>query len=741
MRYINWREIAGLPGTKPRKVPWSAAAGAPIDPHDPASWLSEQAVRATGLPVGIVLTDDDPYFLLDLDDCLMPDNAWHPDAVALCSMFPGAAMEVSHNGRGLHVMGRVDAAALGARRHKWDHGAVACEFYHTKRFVALGRGMQGNIDLDWTSVLTRVVPPAAVVATVVLSDAPVPEYTGPENDDELVQIMLHARGSAAAVFGDKATLADLWQGNTAALCRAFPSVSGDEFDRSSADAALMSHLAFYTGKNAARMDRLFRRSALVRDKYLEREDYRVSTISGAVSMCKKVYDKPRVADVPATFASLMSVQEQEVYFRGCVYISSEHAIMVPTGEIMKPAAFKAVYGGHEFLMSADGRKPTMNAFEAFTENRMSKFPKVRRTRFKPQLPFGVPLDESGAVITERVLYADGVNVHMPTVIPTVRGDVAPFLDLLAKMLPVTQDREILLAWMASCVQNQGKKFLWSPVLQGTKGNGKSFIGEVLYYCMGERYSWKAKANKIDARFNSYLRNRTFIFVEEMHMFAKYEMLETLKDYITGTRQEIEGKGTDVMMDADYCANWFFCTNHRDAVIKERDDRRFSVFFTAQQSREDMVRDGMLTGDYFPRLWDWARKGGFAAMRAWLLDYAIPADLDPAGRCFLAPDTSSTAEAIETSYGAAEQYIMEAVASDTVGFRGGWISTWAASKLLKDVGIKRTPRKLAAILENLGYVARGRMTVGLMQEEMSRPHLWSLPTVNGDYAVAQGYVRA
>ncbi|MFR4804189.1 MAG: hypothetical protein ACLT98_13270 [Eggerthellaceae bacterium] len=38
-------------------------------------------------------------------------------------------------------------------------------------------------------------------------------------------------------------------------------------DRSAADMALCSHLAFWCGRDAGRMDRIFRRSGLMRDKW------------------------------------------------------------------------------------------------------------------------------------------------------------------------------------------------------------------------------------------------------------------------------------------------------------------------------------------------------------------------------------------------------------------------------------------------------------------------------------------
>ena len=107
---------------------------------------------------------------------------------------------------------------------------------------------------------------------------------------------------------------------------------------------------------------------------------------------------------------------------------------------------------------------------------------------------------------------------------------------------------------------------------------------------------------------------------------------------------------------------------------------------------------------------------------------------------MAPETSSTSEAIEASYGVAEQHILEAVADNVQGFRGGWISTYAVSELLRENGIKRSPRKVGFMLEALGYENRGRSTMPIMQEHLKRPYLWALPGTETDYLVAQQYVK-
>jgi primase-polymerase (primpol)-like protein len=138
-------------------------------------------------------------------------------------------------------------------------------------------------------MLLKYVPRRGDVDGVLPTEVD-PAYTGPADDDKLIAMMLRSSGSAATKFGAKASVADLWNANEAVLSGFYSAYDGGKgFDQSSADAALMSQLAFWTGKDMARMDRLFRRSALMRDKYRNRDDYRRDTIGGAVHMCKNVY--------------------------------------------------------------------------------------------------------------------------------------------------------------------------------------------------------------------------------------------------------------------------------------------------------------------------------------------------------------------------------------------------------------------------------------------------------------------
>lgn len=100
---------------------------------------------------------------------------------------------------------------------------------------------------------------------------------------------------ARAARGTGPLFSRLWDGDTAPYGN----------DHSKADQALINMLAFWTGKDTARMDRLFRSSGLMRDKW-NRSDYRTRTLDLAVTTTANVYT-PGQADPDAVLAAQSAI--------------------------------------------------------------------------------------------------------------------------------------------------------------------------------------------------------------------------------------------------------------------------------------------------------------------------------------------------------------------------------------------------------------------------------------------------
>lgn len=716
-QWINYKLVPRDDG-RVDKIPLDPRTGSTCDAHDPKVWMTAKEAMATGLPLGFVFTDTDPNFFIDIDHCKLPDGTWSSVARDLCSRFAGCAIEVSQSNEGLHIFG---TQPPGDWPHCSDNKTIGTQFYTTKRFVALtGLGIEGNAGIVPTpEIYAQFISeyfPAGPMATPgdISKDwtlVPTEDWDGPENDDELIAKMLRSK-SARGILGNTATLKQLWDADEGALGKTYPDTMGTQgrpFDRSLADAALCSHLAFWTGKNCKRMDTLFRQSALMRDKWDARGNYYSQrTILNAISMCSKVYQQRRKPDSAVSPTDpdkpgfqYFTLQSQKELFAGCCYVRDIHRVFVPdTGALLKPEQFRAVFGGYVFTIDALGNSTTRNAWEVFTESQAIRFPRVHSTCFRPELAPGEIIHWEGSRY---------VNTYVPIITECVKGDPTPFLNLLSKILPVSHDRSILLSYMAACVQYPGVKFQWSPLLQGVQGNGKSFIGTCLVHAIGERYTHVLDSKDISNIFNAWLRGKLLILIEEVYTKERIDTIEALKWMIANRRVPMQAKGQD-QITGDNRANFFMCSNHKDAVHKTRADRRFCVFYTAQQVFEDLAASGM-EGDYFPKLYEWARTGGFAIVNQYLQSYTIPDEMNPATSCHRAPVTSSTNDVIVGSRSVVEQDVIEAIESGRPGFIGGWVSSIAFNTLLKEVHLKIPTNKQKDILREIGYAPHPALTRG------------------------------
>lgn len=766
---------ASRPG-KTFKYPIDIATGRKHDLTDRSAWRTHDQVSAwigerTDHGCGFVFTEEDPFFFLDIDGQFV-QGQWSELATGLVGRLPGVAVEVSQSHTGLHLIGQYRGARPVHGCKPAKHLGLPLELYTADRFVALtGLSAVGSAEHDATEALQAVIAdyfPASLGAELQdgwWSEESVPEWTGFTDDEELLRVAMLSV-SAASAFGGRASFADLWHADADKLAATYPGDNGRPWDGNSADMALAQHLAFHTGKNAQRMLELMQRSALAREKW-ERPDYLPRTIRKACSLQVDVFKRREVQPPAATYereraaaaradseasctmpvpervvgSTYLSPDDQMRLFAGCCYASEPHKILTPDGYLYSSEQFNALFGGYTYIMDDEGARKVRNAFECFTQSQAVRFPKTRGVCFKPDKPPGAVVHTGGR---------SRVNTYVPIAVPREPGDVQPFMDHLAKMLPNKQDRMTLLAYMAACVQHQGVKFQWAPLIQGVEGNGKTLLALCVAEAIGARYVHWPLAKDIDNTFNSWLWGNIFYAVDEIFIEeTSAHVLETLKPMITANRGgiQITQKGVD-QTTQDICGNFFFLTNHRNAIKLKLNDRRVAPFFTAQQKRADLARDGMDYA-YFQALIGWFEDGGYAKVSEFLHTWAIPHELNPMHHS-RKPHTSTTGEALEAGQGRVEQEVLEAIDAGTPGFQGGWISSTALAGLLERMRVNLPKARYKDMMTDLGYELHPRLTDGRVNQvvlpDNNKPRLYvrtgsGLDMITDPKLVAEAYQAA
>lgn len=136
-QWVCWRFVPDPGGGKARKTPLQLN-GRDARVNDPATWSSFHdclsAAVAHGWGVGFVFTDRDPYFGIDLDDCLGPGGIadW---ARRVLDLAGDTYCEVSPSGAGLKLWLRGAPPHSGRVRLRDDEHEFEC--YASKRFFTV----------------------------------------------------------------------------------------------------------------------------------------------------------------------------------------------------------------------------------------------------------------------------------------------------------------------------------------------------------------------------------------------------------------------------------------------------------------------------------------------------------------------------------------------------------------------------------------------------------------------------
>lgn len=712
----------------------------PCNAQDPKNWLTGEEAEALagllGCGIGVVISEGSGLFCVDIDGAVV-EGAWTPLAIDLMGRFPGAYIEASVSERGAHIIGTTQPLP----EHRSKNVELHVECYTRARFIYLGRYLGGDANTDHTPALAALIAEHFGEAVTSLTDWTDTAQGGNPLDDDQAVLMMLANARSSSVFGGRATFMQIWNADETALAKAFPPNDADIYDRSSADMSLAQRLAWATGSNCERVLRMMLREdcKLHRDKW-NREDYLPRTIMRACAQQQEWYVRKQAAAVstpplaapapPPSTASegssaipspppaplivaerLLTDTSQRDFFKGWTYIADKNAVMLPNGLIYGKDTLDNYIGGYQFVHSIDGQKMTGSAFEAFVRSPYQHHPKVESTCFVPALEYRAVRENSHK-------YKE-INLYKPIVTPRLKGDPTPFLDFLSKLIPDERDRDAYLYYLAAMVQNVGVKFMWCPVMVGVQGNGKSTIGDIMEFCIGEEYAHRAKSEEMHEKFNSVFVTKLLVVLDEVHSDDRAQLQDILKSFVTARRLEVRPMYGEKAMK-DVCFNLLLFSNNPDGIRMSLEERRYAPFFCPQQYAEDLERDG-LTKEYFIALRRWFhdpangvlqdasagnhRNTGFAIVNDYLRQLVIPDELNPAVDAIRAPITTSTATAVRASLGAVEQEVYEAIESGRSGFRNGWVSGAQLDMLLTQLRKAHAIRRHArpAMLKKLGYI--------------------------------------
>ncbi|MCE9547632.1 MAG: hypothetical protein K8T25_19355 [Planctomycetia bacterium] len=250
-QWVCWK-YEPRPDQKPGKPLVNPMTGDNADHSKPSTWATyDQALASyradSGYEgVGFVFAVTDPFCGIDLDDCRDPHTGELQDWATKIIDRLATYTEVSPSRTGVKLWLKATKPGAYCTKAFGGKGGKVEMFDHHRYFTFTGQHLAGTP----TTPQSRQAEADALYEEVFGSAKPattqiVVDSGASRNDAEIV-----AKASAT-----NAKFARLWAGDIAG-----------HGSQSEADSALVFHLVFHT-KDARQVDRLFRRSGLMRDKW------------------------------------------------------------------------------------------------------------------------------------------------------------------------------------------------------------------------------------------------------------------------------------------------------------------------------------------------------------------------------------------------------------------------------------------------------------------------------------------
>ena len=269
---------------KPKKVPINARTGMEAKSDDPSTWCDFATAAASAVEFAGIgfMFGGSGYFGVDIDGIAdeIADFTNGSDG-SIVSEFTGALRsytELSQSGTGIHIICKGSLPGEGNRHEN-------VEMYDSGRYFAMTGDIIGNF-FQISDGSENIKPlyekyigahrksekssPSAISIRPRMS----------KTEDELLHMAMNSRQGLA--------FSELYAGHW----------EGKYSSQSEADMALCSMLAFWCGRDTAMMDKLFRRSGLMREKWERKQSgttYGALTLQKAAATCDKVFS-PKTDD-------------------------------------------------------------------------------------------------------------------------------------------------------------------------------------------------------------------------------------------------------------------------------------------------------------------------------------------------------------------------------------------------------------------------------------------------------------
>lgn len=558
---------------KRTKVPISASGTATGTNSEYAhTWVTyDEAIKAADKHGynGVGFTIPQGYFFLDIDHKELTD----PFVQLMLERFNSYA-EYSVSGGGIHIYGKYDIDRVPTYLNKDGKLRLDKAFYM--------KNPHNSTELYCGGITNRF----SVYTGNVIHNIPLKECT----DALLVTLDKDMRRKQKVKYsekrdGDDRELFDI-------VANLLKQKNGEKFrklycdgdfsnygSQSEADCALCAMIAFRTGADPEMIDRVFRSSALYREKW-ERDDYREATIEKGIEACDGQFHKSKI-EHPYFIRFNKATGEPYIVTPLLARYVREHLNYILVRDNGKQGLLKYVYeNGCYRLYSNDMFMGIIKQCIADYDEELVKMSKVAEAlqHITTDLNYisQEELDADENLINFkngllRVTETDTVLIpHTPTVYSTIqipcdwmgRPEPTPVFDAYMKKLtngdPAIE--RLLLEFIGVCISNiKGWRLKKSLFLVGDGDTGKSQLKSLVERLLGKGNFIGIDLKEIEARFGTGAIYGTRLAGSSDMSFLTVDELKTFKKITGGDSLYAEFKGQQAF-EFTYNGLLWFCMN-------------------------------------------------------------------------------------------------------------------------------------------------------------------------------------
>jgi len=146
--------------------------------------------------------------------------------------------------------------------------------------------------------------------------------------------------------------------------------------------------------------------------------------------------------------------------------------------------------------------------------------------------------------------------------------------------------------IAKIIQNPTQKGEYALLVQGSQGTGKTMIHEFISRIIGSENTSKIQSSSFHSQYNDWQTGHILATIDEIKEqgSSRLNAYNAIKECLTSDIVTVNQKYRSPVQKKT-CRHFILCTNYKDALRADEDDRRFAIIYEKDRSKDDtFVKD-------------------------------------------------------------------------------------------------------------------------------------------------------